>query len=628
MNKSATHAKHSGRSGSLGAIALILVGVIVLNAVATFALVGWRFDFTSEGLYSFSPGTRAILRSLKDPVKLDLYASRESIADIPELRAHSQRVEEYLSELASLSGGKLQLRVINPQPFSEDEDAARIAGLVVQPVNNAGGTAILGLVVTGPGLREKVIPVFMSDRDSFIEYEVAKAIATVGRTVKPKVGLLSCMPLQPARMLQDGSMGEPSPAPFVVEQMRELFDLVEIADTAAQLPAGIDALLLVQPRKLPESMLRSIDAWAVAGKPLVVLADPFAETDQHPDSRAMGAKVSATTYDFPLLRAWGLDIPPDMTVGDMNFTTRIQTPGPGNTMRELNYVAWLSLTRAALNQTDPLTNRFEAINFKSVGEIQKLKDPPAGVAPNIEPLIFSSDKSQLIQSLKLGYFGDAEQLLRDLKPDGVRRVFAAWITGPIGSLFTPAIGNANIVLIADADLLANETWVSVDPQTGMKKAFSDNGPLIIGLLERMAGDPAVATLRSRGGFRRPFEIVEELRKVAEAKYIAREKDLQLEVRQTEMNIAQLQEKMTGGETGPGKLSPEQQAELAQLQIKVNAYRKELRGVQYGLRQEVDALGQRLLILNVVLWPVIVAITAGLWCWRAARRVDHSRPQDN
>ena len=78
MNKNATHANYSGRSGSLGAIALILVGVIVLNAVATFALVGWRFDFTSEGLYSFSPGTRAILRSLKDPVKLDLYASRES----------------------------------------------------------------------------------------------------------------------------------------------------------------------------------------------------------------------------------------------------------------------------------------------------------------------------------------------------------------------------------------------------------------------------------------------------------------------------------------------------------------------------------------------------------------------
>ena len=72
-------------------------------------------------------------------------------------------------------------------------------------------------------------------------------------------------------------------------------------DTATQLPTGIDALLLVQPRKMPESMLRSIDAWAVAGKPLVVLADPFAETDQHPDSRAMGAKVSATTYDFPLL---------------------------------------------------------------------------------------------------------------------------------------------------------------------------------------------------------------------------------------------------------------------------------------------------------------------------------------
>ena len=48
----------------------------------------------------------------------------------------------------------------------------------------------------------------------------------------------------------------------------------------------------------------------------------------------------------------------------------------------------------------------------------------------------------------------------------------------------------------------------------------------------------------------------------------------------------------------------------------------------GLRKNFGSLGQSLLVLNVVLWPLIVALVAGLWCWRTARRVDRSRPEEN
>ncbi len=619
--------RSGARVSDLSKIVLILVALIALNAGAAFVLVGWRVDFSAEGLYTMSPGTRAILGTLDEPVRLDLYVSREAIADIPELRAHTQRVEEFLTELVTLADGRLELRIINTQPFSESEDDARAAGLIVQPVNNSGSTAILGLVAVGPTGTTKSIPLFAPDRDAFIEYEISKSIATVGRASKPRVGILSCMPLEPPTMLQNGQPGAPRRAPFVLQQLRELFDLVEIAREATELPRDISALLLVQPRKLSESMLRSIDAWAVGGRPLIVLADPFAESDQDPDAREMGAKVPGTTYDFPLLRAWGVEIPRDMTVGDLDYTTRITTPGPGGTARELNYLAWLSLTRRALSQSDPLVSGFEAINLKSAGEIMRAQGVDAAISPRIEQLIVSSDRAQLIQTLKLGYFGDAEQLLRDCKPDGVHHTIAARISGPIGSAFSPTIGEANIVLIADADLLFDETWVQQDPQTGMRRAFSDNGPLVIGLLERMAGDPAVASLRSRGGFKRPFERVEALRKAAEARYIAREKDLQLEVRKTEMNIAQLQSASGGGESGQMLLSEQQQHELAELQRTVNAYRKELRSVQFGLRQEVDELGQRLLVVNVIVWPLVVALCAGVWCWMAARRVDRTRGHD-
>ena len=184
---------HKQKASGIGAILLILAGLMALNAAAAFGLIGWRVDFTKEGLYSFSTGTRAILKTLDEPVRLDFYVSRESIADIPELRAHAQRVEEYLEELIDLSAGSLEIRVINPQPFSESEDDARAAGLVVTPVNNSGATAILGVVAVGPTGRTKSIPIFAPERDSFIEYEVSKAIATVGRTSNRKLDcFLAC----------------------------------------------------------------------------------------------------------------------------------------------------------------------------------------------------------------------------------------------------------------------------------------------------------------------------------------------------------------------------------------------------------------------------------------------------
>jgi len=608
----------------IGALALALLIVIAVNAVAGRWLSGVRLDLTQDGLNTFSTGTRAVLDSLDEPVRVSLYASTESIADIPDLRAHAIRVEEYLRELADRSNGQIDLQVIHPEAFSSTEDDARSAGLLVQPVNNAGGTLILGLVATGSTGQTKSIPYFAPERDSFMEYDITKTIATVGRGSKPRVGLLSCMPLDDAAMRNpDGSTTASGRPRFVIEQMRELFDLREISPDASTLPMDIDALLIVQPRKLPEALLRSIDEWALAGRPIVVLVDPFAETDSHPDSKLMEMKVPATTHDFPLLRAWGVRVPTEFAVGDVQYATPIRTPGPSGTLRELSYVAWLSLTRDAMSQSDPLLAGVESLNIKSCGFIERATDAPAGVQPMIEPLVVSSERAQLIQTLKLGWFGEAEQLLRDSKSDGVRRVLAAHITGRIGSAFSSAVGEGNIVVIADADLLSDDVWVQFDQQSGVRRAFADNGPLIIGLLERMAGNPAIATLRSRGAFRRPFARVEALRIAAQERYIAREKDLQLEVRKGEIEIAQLQGAGGGAESGEMLLSPAQQVQLAQLQQTVNDYRKELRGVQFGLRSDVEALGARLLVINVIAWPAIVALAAGIWCWLAARRIDRT-----
>ncbi len=608
-------ARTETRRNALLTIAAVLVGVVALNVVASIALPFARVDLTQDRLYSTSRGVDRTLASLDEPVRVDYFWTQEGSKDQPLIRAHGQRVREYLEEIARRSKGKVEFRFVDPEPFSEAEDEARAAGLPALAVDGSGRTLTLGLVVRGPTDRKETIPYLSPENEPLLEYELMRAIAAVGRPTKPKVGLLSTIPLE-GGMDPRNPMAQRGP-PVVIEQLREQVDVVDVDAAADALPAGIDALVLVQPRKLTEGMLRSIDAWAVSGKPLVVLADPYAETDAGPDAAMMGAKRGGTTYDLgPLLAAWGVDVPKDMVIGDLTYATRVRAPAKNGGVRELDYPAWLSMTADAFTKDDPLVGGLQSLNLMSPGSIERIE----GTKATLEPLVRSTDRAQQIQTLKLGFFGDPEQLLKDFKADGTRRTLAARIGGEIASAYpaadgTRATGKANILLIADADLLADDTWVIDDRVAGMsvgKRAVADNGPLVLNAVELAAGNPALAEIRARGQFRRPFTVVDEMRRDAQTRFIAEEKNLQDEIQRTELQIGELQRERTPDGMQQVVLSAEQVKKIEELQQRMVAARKELRAVQLSLRQGVEQLGTRLLVLNAVLWPLAVAAAALAW----------------
>ena len=59
---------------------------------------------------------------------------------------HARRVEELLAEYRRLSGGRVQLERLDPQPFSPEEDLAVAEGLEGLPLNDDGTQAYFGLV--------------------------------------------------------------------------------------------------------------------------------------------------------------------------------------------------------------------------------------------------------------------------------------------------------------------------------------------------------------------------------------------------------------------------------------------------------------------------------------------------
>jgi ABC-type uncharacterized transport system involved in gliding motility auxiliary subunit len=274
------------------------------------------------------------------------------------------------------------------------------------------------------------------------------------------------------------------------------------------------------------------------------------------------------------------------------------------------------MTPDTFTKEDPLVGGLQALNFMSPGSIERTE----GATSSVEPLVRTGERSQLVQTMKIGFFGDPEQLLKDFKPDGKPKTIAARIGGEIASAYpaadgTKATGKANILLVADADLVADDTWVIDERVGGMslgKRAIADNGPLVINAIELAAGNPALAEIRARGQFRRPFTVVDAMRKDAQTKFIAREKDLQDEIQRTELQIGELQRERAPDGMQQIVLSPEQVKRIEELQQRMVAARKELRQVQLELRKGVEQLGTNLLVANSVLWPLVVAAAALAW----------------
>ena len=129
-------------SFGLAAIAVVLLISVLLISF----LPGLRIDLTEDKLYSLSDGTRNIVASLNQPIELLFFYSDSATEDIPQIRGYGNRVQELLREIIIASDGNLSLNVVDPEPFSEDEDLAAQYGIRAVPVTQGGESVYFGLV--------------------------------------------------------------------------------------------------------------------------------------------------------------------------------------------------------------------------------------------------------------------------------------------------------------------------------------------------------------------------------------------------------------------------------------------------------------------------------------------------
>jgi len=170
-----------------------------------------------------------------------------------------------------------------------------------------------------------------------------------------------------------------------------------------------------------------------------------------------------------------------------------------------------------------------------------------------------------------------------------------------------ATDELNVVIVADTDVLSDRLWVQVQNFFGQQiaSAFADNGSFVANLVENLSGSSALIEVRSRGQFSRPFLVVEELRRFAEAKYLKNAEDLQTRLTETDRQLSELESARV--DDGLLTLSPEQEAALINFQDEKLRIRKDLREVRHRLDQDIDQLGGKLKFINILLMPLLLTL---------------------
>lgn len=590
---------------SLGLVFVVLVAVIAISQVL---FKGVRLDLTENNIYSLSDGTRNLVQKIDEPVTLYFFYSRDAATGLPQLQTWATQVKEFLEELTLAADGKIKLNIINPEPFSEEEDRATALGVQPVPLGDSGETLYFGLAGTNTVEDVETIPFFQLNRQAQLEYDVAKLVYGLSTPTKPKLGLLSSLPVNGGF---DPMRRQPQQPWMSISQLQEFFSLETLDDSLDVVPEDIDLVMLVHPVKLPDNTLYALDQFVLGGGRLLAFVDPFSQMagpmSMDPSSQGPGPNSDLE----PLLSSWGLSLSSDI-VGDGGAALQVNGPNGQPTY----HLGMLGYTPAELNGEDIITQDVDSLNMGLAGYFTVQDD----ASTTITPLIESTESAAPIPSFKIQPGMDPTSLASGFTPTGERYMVAARVSGTATSAYGEAApaagatggehlseGDIQVVVVADTDLLADQFWVQVSNFLGQRIAspFAGNGDLLVNAVDNLLGSADVISIKSRAGYSRPFTLVEQMKREADRKFRAQEERLQQQLRETERKLTELQRQEQEGNILT--LSPEQQVELDRFLESKLAVRKELRAVRYNLNKDVEALEGWLKFINIAGVPLLLII---------------------
>ncbi len=603
--------------GALWGLALIVAGALVVAGAHQAPSLG--FDLTAEKEFTLHGQTLEIIARQPADTVIDFYWSASEAAVPPSIRLHARRARDLLRSVTARSHGRVALREHDPRPDTETEAEARAAGLRRVPMTS-GDAFMLGAVFRHGG-RQGRIAYFDIRREQLLEYDVALALHGLGQTRTRRVGLLS-------PLLTPRNAKEPRDGLSFLEELKRAYDVVVIPHFADALPPNLDVLLVIDATVLKREMLYAIDQHVMAGHGLIVMMDPQVRFNRA--SNIVTPQPSAEINDISdLLLRYGARYIGTEVVGDSELSSRVVDED----QQQLSYPYWLRIRRDGLSAAHPVTAELNEITFAEPGALSLAGEGATAIVTTTEAA------GALPREQFAGK--SPQQLAARFAPGGGKRVLAAALSGPFASAFSAAPegvradqfrprseGPAAVFALADVDWIFDPFSVQ-QVRAGdqvLTRPLNDNIALLLNMVEYAAGDPALIAIRSRGHLQRPFTLVSAMLNAAQQRYGREEADLAQRINKVETTLAKVLE--ATGVSRAEQLPEAIQSQIRGLLAELLPARRRLHEIRLVMREQVESLGRRITLLNLIAGPLLViALFVALWPLRGrrARAAGWSRP---
>ncbi len=640
-------------------IGAALVLVIAFAAISVCQNIGkaWKVDVTDQKIYTLSKGTKSILAKLNQPIKAKLYYAKTATLKAPDqiryFNNYYQFVKALLEEYVAAGRGMVELQVIDPRPFSDDEVEALRCGLRRFPITEEENF-FFGLVVQTPFGVEKVIPFFSPDRQNFVEYDISYLIDTAITRQKRTIGILSSLPVMGddmsgymAQMMRMQGQQPRQPWTFI-EQLRRQYEVKQVPADINEIN-DVDILLVIHPKKLPQQTLFAIDQFVLKGGRTIVCIDPYCFADRVDRMALQMGMLPAHNSDLNmLLWTWGLEMPENTFAGDKNLALAASIAAD---QRPEQIIGYLGLTPGCFNADNVIAAKLNQVRILFAGVLKEVGGSDQKEEnPQLKrtPLIMTTSKGNtfsvsspyelmmLQPSMLMNKFVEGNKPVtmgylvtgrfKSSFPDGVEievksdesksseekeskdpnedKKIKKHLTG-----LKEATEDCAVVVFADVDFISDA--MAYGESFFGKVVVGDNSALLLNAIDDLSGSSDLVSIRSRGNFRRPFIVVDEIERQAEEATAE-------EVNKIDAQIAifqsQLQSIIASAKEGQQEvIGSSILQKKKEVELKIHQAQRQLREVKMKRREQIERLGRKLQYHNtsaVPLATLVVAVVLG------------------
>lgn len=611
-------------------ILVMLVSFVLINATSGLFFSNSKVDLTHDRRYSLTPQTENLLSAMTAPVDVKIYLSNTIAKRYPVYAQYAQYILHFLDQYQQKSDGLVKVEVINPEPFSTDEDDAKRAGLQAISLEGDADNHYFGAIFSNYDGQTYTIPYFSGLRKNYLENDLTRAIAAAQVSKRRTVGVASAE----LNILNKSFRGRQSDLDWTfIKLLGKDYNIESVSTGSAEIPYNIDTLILVTTRRVPALFLYAMDQFLLRGGRLLIFIDPLAETENVLSSY----KEDKNTNVDLLLSHWGIDYQDNVVVGDNLLAQEIPLETIQNGVQMRKYAPWMKLTREYLNEVHALTEGLNNIMLKSPGILQL--HPIQGIQNT--PLFITSRQTMVIDA-NVPKFGSKEETL-----DMMEKQDSSFVTGVLSegmyrsafqdnplreteeeSKMLPYLSSSLVpgkaIVIADSDLLFAKNWAAPDYDDGNDFSeivpINNNFDFIQRAVDYLSGNPTLMAVGDKAVSDRSLTLRHLISDQIAQNYVEQRENLRKEA---ENNLTILNDTLEKIKNQQALSSVKTINDINQLRRKLQQSNEDLRRLDYQIRNETEQRLELIASINTLLIPLLLLLffaIVGKWAsWRSKQK---------